>query len=249
MTGRELTLTNAMKSLIIHMSSSIARRGNAHRLLSALPDARLVEAVDGRDPVQVEGVQIMPGTHLDPAYPFTLGPGEVGCFLSHRKCWQMIADDKAPFALIAEDDLSIDPVIWPDVLKLIERHAAEDSFIRIPAKNRETAASTIETQGSASLFVPRVIGLQTVCQVVGRGAAQRLLAASETLDRPVDTFLQMHWATGQTIRTILPNGVRELTAETGGSTIQKKTRTSAKLMREIRRALYRAKVRQRPQRA
>ena len=238
-----------MQSLIIHMSSSTARRENADRLLAALPNARLIEAVDGRDPAQVAGINLVPGTHLDPPYPFTLGPGEVGCFLSHRKCWDIIAQGDADYALIAEDDLSIDPDIWVDVLALIDTHASKDSFIRIPAKKRETPVLTIETQGGASLFVPRVIGLQTVCQVVGRDAARRLLAVSEAMDRPVDTYLQMHWATGQAVQTILPNGVRELTAETGGSTIQKKTRTSEKLMREIKRALYRAKVNRRPQKA
>lgn len=238
-----------MKSLIIHMSSSTARRENAGQLLDVLPNARLVEAIDGRDPAQVAGVQVMPGTHHEPTYPFALGPGEIGCFLSHRKCWQIIAQSDAPYALIAEDDLGINPIIWSDTLRLIERHATTESFIRIPAKKRETAVSTIDTQGVASLFVPGVIGLQTVCQVVGRDAAQRLLAASETLDRPIDTYLQMHWATGQAIRTILPNGVRERTVETGGSTIQKKTRTSGKLMREIKRAWYRAQVKRRPQKA
>ncbi|MGC1496165.1 MAG: glycosyltransferase family 25 protein [Sulfitobacter sp.] len=236
-----------MHSFIIHMSSSTARRPNAERLLDVLPNARLIEAIDGRDPAQVKGVQIMPGTHLTPRYPFPIGPGEIGCFLSHRKCWQAIVDGDAPYAMIVEDDLAINPVIWPDVLKLIERHATADSFIRIPAKKREAPITEIETFGVATLFVPRVTGLQTVCQVVGRNAAQRLLAATETLDRPVDTFLQMHWATGQTMLSILPNGVRELTAETGGSTIQKKTRTSGKLMRELRRAWYRTQVWMRPQ--
>lgn len=238
-----------MKSLIIHMSATTARRENVLQLLDVLPNAQLVEAVDGRDPGQVDGVQVLPGTLFDPNYPFPIGPGEVGCFLSHRKCWEIIAKGEAPYALIAEDDLGINPIIWSDVLKLIERNATADSFIRIPAKQREVLVSSVETQGVACLFVPRVIGLQTVCQVVGRNAARRLLDASKTLDRPVDTFLQMHWATGQPIHTILPNGVRELTAETGGSTIQKKTRTSAKLMREIKRALYRAKVKRRPQKA
>lgn len=238
-----------MKSLIIHMSSSTGRRKNANHLLDTLPDARLVEAVDGRVSAQVENVNVVPGTHLLPRYPFPLGAGEVGCFLSHRKCWKNIAEGEAPYGLIAEDDLSIDLSIWPDVLGLISQYADADSFIRIPAKKREIAASTLGTQGQASLFVPRVIGLQTVFQVVGRNAARRLLAASEILDRPVDTFLQMHWATGQQVQTILPNGVRELTAETGGSTIQKKTRTSSKLMREIKRGWYRAQVRRRPQKA
>lgn len=237
-----------MKSLIIHMSSSTGRRENADHLLKVLPHAQLVEAVDGRDPAQMAGVQVLSGTLYKPTYPFALGPGEIGCFLSHRKCWRMIADSEADYALIAEDDLGINPIIWSDVLGLIDRHANSDSFIRIPAKQRETSVSIVETLGVASLFVPGTVGLQTVCQVVGRDAARRLLLASETLDRPVDTFLQMHWVTGQTVRTIFPNGVRELTAGIGGSTIQKKTRTSAKLMREIKRAWYRARVKQRPQR-
>ncbi len=237
-----------MKSLIIHMSASTARRDNADQLVEILPNPRLVEAVDGRDDVQIKGARVVSGTHLDPHYPFPISPAEIGCFLSHRKCWQIIADGPAPFALIAEDDLGINPIIWTDVLRLIERHADADSFIRIPVKESETPAFTLGTEGIARLFVPRVIGLQTVCQIVGRRAARRLLAASAIIDRPVDTFLQMHWATGQAIHTILPNGTRELTAETGGSTIQKKTRISAKLTREINRTLYRSKVRRRPQR-
>jgi GR25 family glycosyltransferase involved in LPS biosynthesis len=159
-----------------------------------------------------------------------IGAGEVGCFLSHRACWQRIVDEGWNYALVAEDDLAVDIRIWPDVMSLIDRHADENSFIRMPAKAREHAARTVAQHGQAGLFVPQLIGLQTVCQVVGRAAARRLLAASEIIDRPVDTFLQMHWITGQTVHTILPNGVSELTAETGGSTIQKKTRTGGKLI-------------------
>jgi len=237
-----------MQSLIIHMSASTARRPNAERLLQALPDARLVEAVDGRSAAHAAGVPVLPGIHLAPPYPFGLAPGEVGCFLSHRKCWQQIAEGTDDYALIAEDDLQIDADVWGDVMALIDTHAGPDSFIRLPAKKRETALAVQGQVGAARLIVPRVIGLQTVCQVVGRAAAARLLAASAIIDRPVDTFLQMHWVTGQRVQTILPNGLRELTAATGGSTIQKKTRTSGKLMREIRRAWYRAQVRRRRQR-
>ncbi len=236
-----------MQSFIIHMPSSIARRPNAERLLQILPDARLVDAVDGRDPVHSAGVPVLQGIHLSPPYPFGLLAGEIGCFLSHRKCWQSIADGTDDYALVAEDDLALDPDRWRDVMTLIEAHATAQSFIRLPAKNRERALTVQGHSGPARLFLPRVIGLQTICQVVGREAARRLLTASGIIDRPVDSFLQMHWVTGQRIQTILPNGVTERTAETGGSTIQIKPRTSGKLMRELRRAMYRAQVRRRPQ--
>jgi glycosyl transferase family 25 len=33
------------------------------------------------------------------------------CFLSHRKCWQKIVDEKLPAALIAEDDIACDDLV------------------------------------------------------------------------------------------------------------------------------------------
>ena len=124
--------------------------------------------------------------------------------------------------------------------------ADAESFIRLPAKRREAPREQIAQQGESRLFLPKVIGLQTVAQVVGREAAKRLLAVTEVLDRPVDTFLQMHWIHGQRIQTILPNGVSELTQELGGSTIQKR-KSGSKLAREFKRSLYRAQVSARPQ--
>jgi len=238
-----------MHSLIIHMSASTARRPNAEALLRVLPDATLIEAVDGRDPAQVTGVTVRNGDAHRPAYPFPLAPGEIGCFLSHRRCWRRILAEGWDHALIVEDDLAIAPDRLRAALALIEAHTTPDSYIRLPVKQRENPAQVLGETDGLRLILPRVIGLQTVAQVVGRGAAERLLKASETIDRPVDTFLQMHWVTGQRVHSLMGSGARELTAETGGSTIQKKTRANGKLAREFKRATYRAQVALRPQRA
>ncbi|MFT6675011.1 MAG: GR25 family glycosyltransferase involved in LPS biosynthesis [Sulfitobacter sp.] len=235
---------NGMRSLIIHLSRAVARAENVSRLLHELPAAEVVEAVDAQNPAQAGSVTQPSGPIHHPPYPFGITAGEYACFQSHRKCWKMIADADAPYALIVEDDIRIDPASFATALELVYRHADEDSFIRLPAKARERARNTIARQGGAALFVPKTIGLQTVCQVVGRSAARRLLAMSNTIDRPVDTTLQMHWVTGQRVMAILPNGISELNGE---STIQKKTRTGDVLMREIGRANYRAKIRRRPQ--
>ena len=237
-----------MHSLIIHMSSSTARRPNAEALLRALPDAQLVEAVDGRDPAQVTGVTIRPGDAHAPAYPFALSPGEIGCFLSHRRCWRRILAEGWDHALIVEDDLAIDPARFAAALALVEAHVTPDSYIRLPVKRREKPARVLAESDGLALILPKVIGLQTVAQVVGRGAAVRLLEETQILDRPVDTLLQMHWITGQPVHSLTGSGVRELTADLGGSTIQKKTRAGGKLAREFKRFAYRAQVALRPQR-
>ena len=226
------------------MASATARADNVTALKEALPLPQVVSAVAGK--TEGRDFPTAPGTCHRPTYPFPLSDGERGCFLSHRRCWEIIADLTAPFALVVEDDLLIDPEVWPMALRLAEQSATKESYIRLPAKNRETPARVHAEDGPLQMFTPRRIGLQTVAQIVGRNAAKRLLAASHTLDRPVDTFLQMHWVTGQHVQTILPNGVHELP---GPSTIQKKTRTSGKLMRELKRAIYRTQIALRPQRS
>lgn len=235
-----------MHSLIIHMPGSTGRAANVEHLLYSLPQAEVMEAVNGREVVAQGAQSLRKGDLHQPHYPFPLSPGEVGCFLSHRRCWQHIVDAGWDYALIVEDDLALEAGPWGETLALLADHASSDSFIRLPAKRREASREVIAQQGQCKLFLPKVIGLQTVAQVVGRAAAKRLLAVTEVLDRPVDTFLQMHWIHGQQIQTILPNGVSELTQELGGSTIQKR-KTGNKIAREFKRSLYRAQVSARPQ--
>ena len=230
------------------MSGDEKRAPNAERLLADLPEAEIVTAVVGRDPAQIADVDWRNGTLLDPPYPFPLTPAEIGVFQSHRRCWQRILDSGANYGLIAEDDLAVDPPRLAAALDLIAAHATPEMYIRLPVKARETPAQTLGGTGEMRFILPRTIGLQCICQVVGRGAAARLLAATRRIDRPVDTLLQMHWATGQPVHAILPNGNREVAAELGGSTIQTRQRGAGKLAHEIKRALYRARVALRPQR-
>lgn len=238
-----------MRSFIIHMSASTARRANAEKLRAALPDAKLIEAVDGRDPTQIASVTQHPGRLYRPHYPFSLRPAEIGVFESHRKIWRKIIDDGLDYAIVTEDDLQIDPVKFAAALQLIKGHASPDSYIRLPVKQRETAALVLAQQDDQTLILPKTIGLQCICQVVGRAAAQRLLSITDQIDRPVDTVLQMHWVTGQPIHAILGTGNQEVAAQIGGSTIQKKTRPSDKLGRELKRGWYRAQINLRPQKA
>ncbi|MFC3613111.1 glycosyltransferase family 25 protein [Lutimaribacter marinistellae] len=235
-----------MRSFIIHMKGDAKRAPNARRLLEILPGAEIVDAVRGADVVAAGEVKTRPGDLHAPRYPFALSGGEVGCFLSHRACWQKIVDEGLSHALIVEDDLAPASPEWEAALALAEAYAGPEHYIRLPAKAREKPVQVMAEQAGAMLFLPRVVGLQTVAQVVGRAAAARLLAKSEVIDRPVDSFLQMHWVTGQPLQAVLPSGVRELTEELGGSTIQKRA-AGSKAIREIRRAVYRARIRTRPQ--
>ena len=79
-----------------------------------------------------------------------------------------------------------------------------------------------DSSGELQLITPRVVGLQTTAQLVGRRAAQRLLDLTQKIDRPVDTFLQMHWVTGLKMQAIQPMAVFELHFPGNSSTVQRK---------------------------
>lgn len=211
-----------MNSLIIHMSTSTARHANVARLLQDLPDAQVVEAVNGRDPTQVADVRTHSGNLHSPSYPFALTPAEIGVFQSHRKCWQMIVDQGWDYAMIVEDDLAVSRPELDRALQLIHQNMTPDMYLRLPPKMRELPADVVARDGDMALILPKRIGLQCCCQVVGRDAAQRLLDGSTQIDRPVDTWLQMHWVTGQKLHALLPNGLSEIANQIGGSTIQQK---------------------------
>jgi glycosyl transferase family 25 len=238
-----------MQSFIIHMSASTSRRANVDLLLEVLPNAQVVEAVNGHDPIQIADVKTHPGTLHTPRYPFALTPPEIGIFQSHRACWQRIVDDSLEMALIVEDDFSTDPEGFETVLKFVQDHATEDSFVRFPIKTRERAAQVIASQGEHQLILPRAVGLQCTCQLVGRKAAERLLLASNEIDRPVDSLIQLPWATGQVIHCVLPSGAREVSGQIGGSTIQRKIPLRQKAGREFKRLVYRMGLKLRSQRA
>ncbi len=236
-----------MRSFVIHMSSSAARRPNAEKLCSDLPNAELFEAVNGRDPAQIADVALFPGNLHHPEYPFKLRPAEIGVFESHRRLWRKLVDEKIDMAIITEDDLRIDPIRMAKALKMLAAFATPEHYIRIPVKQREVAAQVLAKTNDQRLILPKVIGLQCVCQLVGRRAAERLLAATDKIDRPVDTFLQMHWLTGQPILSLQGSGNQEVAGEIGGSTIQTRPPLSDKLTREFKRAAYRAYLHSHPQ--
>ena len=139
-----------MHTLVIHMPSSTERGQNVATILDILPGAQEIGAVDGRVSGAAGDVELLPGNLHEPAYPFELLPGEVGCFLSHRKCWQRIVDEGWDHALIVEDDMGLNLKARDDLMALLERNATEDSYIRIPPKTARFSIGWMTVRASCS---------------------------------------------------------------------------------------------------
>ncbi|WP_407494293.1 glycosyltransferase family 25 protein [Pseudooceanicola sp. MF1-13] len=230
-----------LTSYIIHMATSEARKPLVDALCQALPNPQILDAVVGRDLDAGELAELYSGSLYQPKYPFDLSLGEIGCFLSHRKAWQRIVDSGDKAGLIVEDDIVLGDGFQAS-LDLSRDHIDENRLIRFPLRDKEEVQDLVASSGSIQLFRPKVIGLTTGLQIVGRDAAARLLSMTAQIDRPVDSFLQMRWLTGIDTLTIAPAPVASAATAKGSSTIQSHQSVWAEIKRSWHRARYRAAV-------
>lgn len=124
------------------------------------------------------------------SYPRILTPGEIGCFLSHRKCWEKLVESGDNWALILEDDCIFHPASsryltstnWvPKGCQLIHFYYTKakvytDKQIDLPDGNRLFRAK---------FSLP--VGAYAYC--ISKEAAQIALELSKTIHEPVDNFL------------------------------------------------------------
>jgi GR25 family glycosyltransferase involved in LPS biosynthesis len=117
----------------------------------------------------------------------------IGCFLSHRKCWQYVVDNDLPYSLILEDDIAPTPLTGPfleafeanpppfDWLKLhVNRYAGRDPQrpIGLDIGGIELCANTGGSKSNGAY-------------VVSNAGAQKLLTV-ERLLAPVDHVEWFH---------------------------------------------------------
>lgn len=238
------TAAEQRKTFIIHLPKAAGRKAQVRHLLAASPyEAEVLDAVEGAVMSFEELKTVYSNTPiLRPKYPFALNAAEVGCFLSHRKAWQRIVDDGLDSALILEDDVQIESRIFANALALAEAHVTTLGYIQFQVRTVKGAYRTLARTKDAELVAPRVVPLRTSAQLVSAKTAAHLLQITSRFDRPIDSFLQMRWATGIPVACATPSGVSDRTAQTGGSLISRKTPLREKLRREILRFSYRSQI-------
>lgn len=236
-------MVSKIETLVIHLARAEGRRAQVERLLKGTPyPARVLDAVDGSQVSDAErNAAISKDPLFEPAYPFPIGSGEYGCFQSHRKAWKFILDEGWDAALILEDDVELTSVFAESVAIAVE-HAAAFGYLQFQARPVDETSIRVRS-GSARIVQPRLTPLRTSAQVVSRMAAKKLLAMTETIDRPVDAFLQSYWHTGLHVTCVVPSGVEDRTQETGGSTISAKRSIWEKVKREFKREFLRGRYR------
>ena len=231
------------KAFILHLERAVSREANVQALKAALPiESEVVGAIDGARLTPQELDQASTRRRFEPRYPFALTATEVGAFLSHRAAWRRIVDEALDFAFIFEDDAEIEPQAFPALMAFVAAEREAWDYVLMPAKPIQGGA-VVARRGELALLRPDAPPLRAIAQIVSRAGATRLLERTLPFDRPVDTLLQMTWVTGQPLLVASPSPVRDVSLNTGGSTVQRKSMGLAERLRhEALRPIYRAQV-------
>ena len=205
-------------------------------------ESEVLAAVDGARLTPQEVDQAYARRRFPPTYPFPLTRTEVGVFLSHRLAWRRIIDDALEFAFIFEDDAEIDPPAFAALVEFATLERPAWDYVLLPARPIRNG-TPVASRGGLTLPCADAPPLRAIAQIVSFAAAKRLLDCTLPFDRPVDTLMQMTWVTGQPVLVASPSPIRDVSRETGGSTVQRKSMSLVERLRhEAMRPIYRAQV-------
>jgi glycosyl transferase family 25 len=140
-------------------------------------------------------------------YRRPLSRGEIGCYLSHRRCWQHIIDKKLPVALILEDDAALDCEL-PNVLSLIEQISIKWDLIKLcePPKPKKILSSA-PLNDHFDLCQYKKIPSRATGYLVSNEGATKLLQARNVFARPVDDDIQFYWEYSGVVFGVEPSPV------------------------------------------
>ena len=231
-----------IESYIIHLERAKLRKNNAKLLLKTLPcKGQIFHATDG----MVLNSEVINESYrknlFNPHYPFQLNKGEIGLFISYRNVWKDIVNRNLEAALIIEDDICIDYAQFKTAYDLAIKNISHLEYIQLQRRPPRKPIRILEAVDNVCLYEQLVIGLGACCQIVSMNAAKRLLNVTTRFDRPIDTLLQLRYVTGQTIYSLYPSGITEISKAMSGSTIHT-NKNSFSLLREWQRFSYHRKV-------
>ena len=229
------------QAFVIHLERAAGRRAQAESIMQRVGcESELLAACDGKLLSQEALDQFYPGHAIfQPSYPFKLSPVEIGCFQSHRTAWAKIVDKNLDAGIVFEDDVEIDEDVFQAALAFAQNHIEQFGYIQFQVRELPNDCRVVFEKDKVGLYEPTVVPLRASAQLISRKAAQRLLAVTEQIDRPIDTFVQMHWLTKVAVGCVAPSGASDRTVETGGSTLSRKRSLVEKLRAEVLRARYR----------
>lgn len=169
-------------------------------------------------------------------------PGEIGAFFSHQAVWNLIANQDEDFSIVIEDDVIVDQALFDDFICLISDIDTED-IIDISGRKGFVSVDKKPLKNNISLTRYSTPPLGMTGKIIGKQAAVKLYNFMPEYLSPVDVMVQKVYQHKVCIWSTNKCYIKHADQLVGGTTIQTKDRNfSKKILRELKRPLWRAAI-------
>lgn len=172
-----------MKAYVINLKTSINRKQYIERLLQPhheVLDVCFVEGVDGRklSQEQLRSIWDQDGTFR--IYGRYMRGGEIGCALSHRKCYEEFCKSGDEKALIFEDDLSFQDVDVEKIISVVSQELQTNKPMVILLSGDYWYINKSKSFSGINRHLVRVYdGMGAIAYMVNRSAAEIMLSSDK----------------------------------------------------------------------
>lgn len=188
--------------LVINLPSSTERRDAMAAQLARLRlEAVFIEAVDGR--AMDAGQRAAHCAESFAAFHSPLTAAEIGCYLSHLKALEHIADQGWPRAVVLEDDVVL-PADFSQRLGVVCRETAVDyDLIKLIGRLRQHLVLQTFSNGD-QLVRYRRPPISASAHLWSHTGAQKILTHSRRVRRPIDVEIKHWWEMDLRVATLVP---------------------------------------------
>lgn len=188
---------------VVSLARSQERRARSAARLGALGlEFAFFDAVDGRALSEAELAALDPGARAA-FFAHPLARGEIGCFLSHKRLFEMAAAESAPMRLVLEDDADVDDQL-PALLAAIGALERFDLIWLCGGPKARRYAAVRSLTDRFSLVRPYESKSTTQGYVVSRQGAAKLARQCARLIDPIDIAIKRYWEYGGDVFNVIP---------------------------------------------
>ena len=184
-----------MRIILISLLRAAARRQQMRERFQTLRlDYEILDATDGAHLTAEQRARVdHQGRKKITRYPLT--DNEIGCYFSHLRAIQSVADGNAAMATIMEDDITLAPDL-PEALAAIEARALpfDEIDLHRTMKKGEIFAPCANLAPGLELGRIGYTHMNLQGYVISREGAQRFLARTPRITHAVDKELHRYWA-------------------------------------------------------
>ncbi|MBB1268429.1 glycosyltransferase family 25 protein [Shewanella sp. SR44-3] len=181
----------SFKIFVINLDSSVDRIENMQAQCAKLGiEFERVSAVRGKNLSKDEKAAVYNRDVNLAKYDKELNDGEIGCYMSHARCWEQIVAQDLDYALILEDDAILTPEITSFIAKLAESTQEWDYIKLSHGRKPKNILNAIDLGDGLSLGQCIKLPSTTTGQFVSLTGAKKLLQHAYPIARPIDIDIQ-----------------------------------------------------------